>query len=133
MLKNRQSSSFFLCKNINPVTGLWRLYKAVILGKNKTKGEKYAYGRRTSCTGGSSYNVCGIRGGSWYLFGNGDAGYTQNMGLNEEDYGVTSSVAEKAEKIQEKTAFLPGYAFAEDSENPAWGSFLGRLLQWTND
>lgn len=63
----------------------------------------------------------------WSLFGNEDAGYTQNMGLNEEDYGVTSSVAEKAEKIQERTAFLPDYAFAEDSENPAGTSVSGLI------
>ena len=40
------------------------------------------------------------------------------MGLDEEDYGTSSSVAEKAESIQEKTSFLPDYAFSSDSENP---------------
>ena len=29
----------------------------------------------------------------WSLFGNSDAGYTQNMGLDEESYGVQSSAA----------------------------------------
>ena len=61
----------------------------------------------------------------WSLFGNADAGYSQNMGLNEEDYGVKSSVAQKAEKIQEKTAILPDYAFASDQDNPAGTSASG--------
>ena len=32
----------------------------------------------------------------WSLFGNSDAGYTQNMGLDEDSYGVQSSAADKA-------------------------------------
>ena len=47
------------------------------------------------------------------------------MGLDEEDYGVTSQTAETAESIQESTAFLPDYAFAGDSENPAGTSVSG--------
>ena len=47
----------------------------------------------------------------WALFGNEDAGYSTNMGLDEENFGVDSSVAEKAGSIQEKTSFLPDYAF----------------------
>lgn len=47
------------------------------------------------------------------------------MGLNEEDYGVKSSAAQKAEKIQEKTAILPDYAFSSDQENPAGTSVSG--------
>ena len=47
----------------------------------------------------------------WALFGNADGGYSQNMGLDEENFGVESSVAEKAESVQEKTSFLPDYAF----------------------
>ena len=50
----------------------------------------------------------------WALFGNSDAGYSQNMGLDEENYGITSSAAEKAAQIQESTAFLPDYAFADN-------------------
>ena len=48
----------------------------------------------------------------WSLFGNSDAGYTQNMGLDEDSYGVQSSAADKAGAVQEKTAFLPDYSFA---------------------
>ena len=33
------------------------------------------------------------------------------MGLDEENYGVSSQAAEKAEAVQEKTSFLPDYAF----------------------
>ena len=63
----------------------------------------------------------------WSLFGNEEAGYSQNMGLDEEVYGITSHVAEKAEKLQEKTAILPDYAFAADQENPAGTSVSGLL------
>jgi len=51
----------------------------------------------------------------WALFGNAEEGYAQNMGLDEENYGVESSVAEKAGEFQEKMSFLPDYAF-KDSE-----------------
>ena len=47
----------------------------------------------------------------WALFGNADGGYSTNMGLDEENFGVESSAAEKAGSIQEKTSFLPDYAF----------------------
>lgn len=47
----------------------------------------------------------------WALFGNTDGGYSQNMGLDEENFGVSSQAAEKAESVQEKTSFLPDYAF----------------------
>ena len=48
----------------------------------------------------------------WSMFGNAEAGYSENMGLDEESYGVSSGAAEVAGSIQEKTAFLPDYAFA---------------------
>ena len=48
----------------------------------------------------------------WALFGNAEEGYSENMGLDEEDFGIASSAAETAESIQEKTAFLPDYAFS---------------------
>ena len=48
----------------------------------------------------------------WSLFGNSEAGYSENMGLDEEDYGVSSSAADTAAKIRESTAILPDYAFA---------------------
>lgn len=48
----------------------------------------------------------------WALFGNAEEGYAENMGLDEEDYGVTSKIADTAGAIQEKTSFLPDYAFS---------------------
>lgn len=47
----------------------------------------------------------------WSLFGNTESGYSQNMGLDEDDYGVQSDAADKAQGIQDKLAFLPDYAF----------------------
>lgn len=63
----------------------------------------------------------------WSLFGNEEAGYSANMGLDEEDYGVSSDAADTAGAIQEKTAFLPDYAFSNDEENPAGTSVSGLL------
>jgi cobalt/nickel transport system permease protein len=39
------------------------------------------------------------------------------MGLDEEDFGVSSSAADKAESIQEKTSFLPDYSFANSDSS----------------
>ena len=61
----------------------------------------------------------------WSLFGNEEGGYSANMGLDEEDYGNTSAVADAAASVQEKTAFLPDYAFANDGENPAGTTVSG--------
>jgi cobalt/nickel transport system permease protein len=47
----------------------------------------------------------------WALFGNAESGYSENMGLDEEAYGVESAVADKAAAIQEGTSLLPDYAF----------------------
>ena len=47
----------------------------------------------------------------WALFGNAEAGYSQNMALDEENFGVSSQAADTAASVQEKTAFLPDYAF----------------------
>ena len=60
----------------------------------------------------------------WALFGNAEEGYAANMGLDEENFGVASSAAEKAEGIQEATSFLPDYAFA-NSESPVGTSVSG--------
>ena len=60
----------------------------------------------------------------WALFGNSEAGYSANMGLDEEEYGVSSGVAEKAAAVQEATAFLPDYAFS-DSDAPVGTSVSG--------
>ncbi|MDD5864254.1 MAG: energy-coupling factor ABC transporter permease [Firmicutes bacterium] len=62
----------------------------------------------------------------WSLFGNTEAGYSQNMGLDEESYGVSSGAAEAAESIQEKTAFLPDYAFA--NSDSAAGTTVSGLV-----
>ena len=35
----------------------------------------------------------------WALFGNAEEGYSENMGLDEEDFGVSSSVADTAGAI----------------------------------
>lgn len=61
----------------------------------------------------------------WSLFGNAEGGYSDNMGLDEDDYGVASSLAESAAAVQEKTAFLPDYAFAEDADNAVGTSVSG--------
>ena len=50
----------------------------------------------------------------WSLFGNADEGYNENMGLDEEDYGVQSGLADAAQSVQDTTAFLPDYAFADN-------------------
>ena len=60
----------------------------------------------------------------WALFGNAEAGYSENMGLDEENYGASSAVADKAGEIQEKVAFLPDYAFP-GSEAPVGTTVSG--------
>lgn len=63
----------------------------------------------------------------WSLFGNEDGGYSANMGLDEEEFGVASGAADTAAAIVEKTAFLPDYAFSSDPENAAGTSVSGLL------
>ena len=60
----------------------------------------------------------------WALFGNEEEGYAANMGLDEEDFGVSSKAADTAGSIQEATSFLPDYAFP-DSESPAGTTVSG--------
>ena len=60
----------------------------------------------------------------WALFGNEEAGYSANMGLDEDDFGVSSGVADTAAAIQETTSFLPDYAFA-DSDSAAGTTVSG--------
>ena len=62
----------------------------------------------------------------WALFGNAEEGYAENMGLDEEDYGVSSKAAETAGSIQEATSFLPDYAFA-DNDTPVGTTVSGIL------
>ena len=61
----------------------------------------------------------------WSLFGNEEAGYSANMGLSEDEYGIESNVSEVAESIQSTTSFMPDYAFKSDSENPVGTSVAG--------
>lgn len=53
----------------------------------------------------------------WSLFGNADGGYSANMGLDEEEYGVVSSLGEGAQQIVDKTAFMPDYGFKSGEES----------------
>ena len=62
----------------------------------------------------------------WALFGNEEAGYSSNMALDEENYGRSSDLADSAAAVQEKTAFLPDYAFA-GSDSAAGTSVSGLL------
>lgn len=67
--------------------------------------------------GGLSLMASGNPDGlEWALFGNAEEGYAENMGLDEEAFGIESTAAEKAGSIQEKLSFLPDYAFP-DSES----------------
>ena len=53
----------------------------------------------------------------WALFGNAEEGYAENMGLDEENFGNSSSVSDAAQAVQDTTSFLPDYSFAgSDSE-----------------
>ena len=60
----------------------------------------------------------------WALFGNAEEGYSENMGLDEESFGVASAAADKAASVQEATSFLPDYAFA-DSDTPVGTTVSG--------
>lgn len=77
--------------------------------------------------GGLSLAASGNPDGlEWSMFGNGESGYSENMGLDEEDYGISSGAAELAGSIQEKTAFLPDYAFA--GSDSSLGTTVSGLL-----
>jgi len=60
----------------------------------------------------------------WALFGNEEEGYSSNMGLDEDDYGIIGSAAETAARVQEATAVLPDYAF-KGSESPVGTTVSG--------
>ena len=62
----------------------------------------------------------------WSLFGNEEAGYSANMGLDEETYGAESAAAEKAAAVQEKTSLLPAYNF--DGSDSAAGTSVSGLV-----
>lgn len=61
----------------------------------------------------------------WSLFGNEDAGYSANMGLSEDSYGIESNASNVAKSIQDTTSFMPDYAFKGDSDNPTGTSLAG--------
>ena len=50
--------------------------------------------------------------------------YADGTGHDEENYGIASAAADTAASIQEKTAFLPDYAFA-NSDSAAGTSVSG--------
>ena len=60
----------------------------------------------------------------WALFGNAEEGYAENMGLDEESFGISGQAADTAGKIQSATSFLPDYAFP-NSDSPAGTSVSG--------
>lgn len=107
-----------------------------VIGKEEQKAGKLTVGKTVLTLGiavlliggiGSQFASGNPDGLEWSLFGNAEGGYSENMGLDEEDYGVISSVSETAAAVQEKTAFMPDYAFANDGENPAGTSVSGIL------
>ncbi len=80
----------------------------------------------TALTGGAlslfaSSNPDGLE---WALFGNAEEGYAENMGLDEDDFGLSGSVSDAASSIQETTSFLPDYAFP-NSESAAGTTVSG--------
>lgn len=60
----------------------------------------------------------------WSLFGNAENGYSSNMGLDEEDYGISNAITEFFGKIQEKTSLLPDYAI-KDNDSAVGTSLSG--------
>ena len=54
------------------------------------------------------------------------AGYSANMGLDEENYGISSAFSDFTGTVQEKTAFLPDYAFS--NSDSAAGTTVSGLL-----
>ena len=60
----------------------------------------------------------------WALFGNEEA-QVENMALDEENFGKSDAAHDKAGAIQEKTSFLPDYAFADDADNAAGTTVSG--------
>ena len=62
----------------------------------------------------------------WSMFGNAEAGYSENLGLDEENYGLSSGAAEVAGAIQEKTSFLPDYTFS--GSDSAVGTSVSGIL-----
>jgi cobalt/nickel transport system permease protein len=60
----------------------------------------------------------------WALFGNAEAGYAENMALDEDNFGKSDDAHDKAAAIQENTSFLPDYSFS-DSDSAAGTTVSG--------
>lgn len=75
-------------------------------------------------TGGvfSLYASSNPDGLEWSLF------EEKNMGLDEDDYGISSTLADKSLAIVEKTAFLPDYAFADGEGGTSLSGIVGSLI-----
>lgn len=71
----------------------------------------------------SSSNPDGLE---WSLFGNAEMGYGENMGLQEDNYGISSEISDAAEQIQGTTALLSEYAFPENDS--AVGTSISGLI-----
>lgn len=50
------------------------------------------------------------------------------MGLDEEDYGVSSGIAEAAGEVVEKTAFLPDYGFKDKEGGTSFSGIVGSII-----
>lgn len=99
-----------------------------VTGKGSLRSTVVILAVTVALTGGvlslaASSNPDGLE---WSLFGNEEAGYSGNMALDEEDFGVVSSAADTAAAVQERTAILPDYAFT-DSDSAAGTSVSGLL------
>lgn len=66
---------------------------------------------------GSQFASSNPDGLEWSLFGNEEGGFSKNMDLDEEDYGILSTASQVTSSIQDKTAFLPDYAFSNAPDN----------------
>lgn len=99
-----------------------------ITGRRSLKKTLVILGVAAVVTGGvlslfASSNPDGLE---WALFGNKEAGYSENMALDEDSYGVQSGISDAAAAVQEKTAVLPDYAL-RDSDSAAGTTVSGLL------
>lgn len=101
---------------------------APLTGKHSLKGTMIILACVVALVGGglSHFASSNPDGLEWSLFGNAENGYSQNMALDEEAYGLTSDISNTAASIQEQTSFLPDYAFA-NSESAAGTTVSGLL------
>lgn len=97
-------------------------------GKMSIKGTIAVLAILAIVTGGvfSHFASANPDGLEWTLFGNKENGYSANLSLDEDNYGISSSVSEVASGVVEKTAILPDYAF-KNSESPVGTSVSGIL------